>query len=155
MKKQLPTDSIANELTGSSVFFANGKPVAVPQPHTVDPALDTDHDSRPGSNHAPTVAGNHATVPPQPQDEPSFGQEAGDLEAIRQVVKQVGKEAATYRLTREEKQQLGELVYRYGQQGYRTSENEITRIAINWLLRDQRSRGPQSVLAQLLDALHR
>ena len=153
MKKQLPTDGIANELTGSSVFFANGQPAAETQPHTVAPAVDTDHASRPGSNHAPTVAGNHATVPPS--DESGADQTGDDLESIRQVVKQVGKEAATYRLTREEKQQLGELVYRYGQQGYRTSENEITRIAINWLLRDQRSRGPQSVLAQLLDALHR
>jgi hypothetical protein len=75
-------------------------------------------------------------------------------ETIRKAVKQIGKEAATYRFSAEEKQTLADIVYTYGRQGYRTSENEITRIAVNWLILDYQERGKQSVLSRLLDALH-
>ncbi len=63
------------------------------------------------------------------------------LEEMRQAVKQLGKEAATHRFTPEEKRTLADLVYTYNRQGYRTSENEITRIAVNWLLLDFKERG--------------
>ncbi len=39
-------------------------------------------------------------------------------------------------------------------QGARTSENEITRIAVNWILLDYQKHGPRSVLTQLLASLH-
>jgi len=77
------------------------------------------------------------------------------VEDIRKTVKQIGKEAATHRFTAAEKRQLTKIVYTYERQGYRTSENEITRIAVNWLLQDYQRHGVQSVLAQLLDSLHR
>ena len=76
------------------------------------------------------------------------------VELVRKAVKRVGKEAATYRFTPEEKQHLADIVYTYNRQGYRTSENEITRIAVNWLLWDYQEQGEQSVLARLLRALH-
>ncbi|HEX9597532.1 MAG TPA: hypothetical protein VF982_11680 [Anaerolineales bacterium] len=157
MKKQLPTHLIANELAGSSAFFPNGDTPPVPQTIPIpreEPAINN-HDAKPSANHDTTVASNHATMPPRQQDGVSPEETERGIEPIRQVVKQVGKEAATYRLTREEKRWLGELVYRFGQKGYRTSENEITRIAINWLLRDHQAHGAKSVLAQLLEALHR
>jgi hypothetical protein len=76
------------------------------------------------------------------------------VEGVRKAVKRVGKEAATYRFTPEEKQHLADIVYTYGRQGYRTSENEITRIAVNWLLWDYQEQGEHSVLARLLKVLH-
>ena len=157
MKKQLPTHLIANELAGSSAFFPNGDTPPVPQTIPIpreEPAINN-HDAKPSANHDTTVASNHATMPPRQHDEPVATQAEYDIEVIRQVVRQVGKEAATYRLTHGEKQWLGELVYHFGQKGYRTSENEIARIAINWLLRDHQAHGTKSVLAQLLEALHR
>jgi len=76
------------------------------------------------------------------------------LEEVRRVVKQLGKEAATFRLTGQEKRTLADLVYTYHRQGYRTSENEITRIAVNWLLLDFQEAGEGSVLARILERLH-
>jgi len=35
-----------------------------------------------------------------------------------------------------------------------TNENEITRIAVNWILLDYQKHGPRSVLTQLLASLH-
>jgi hypothetical protein len=75
---------------------------------------------------------------------------ASTLAEIRRALTQPGKVAATYRFTKEEKRALRELVYTYGGAGVHTSENEITRIAVNWLLEDHRRRGQDSVLAQVL-----
>jgi hypothetical protein len=75
------------------------------------------------------------------------------LKALRQAVRQIGKEAATYRFTREEKEQLTETIYAASRAGIKTCENEIVRIAVNWLIADQRARGERSVLAQAWKAL--
>jgi hypothetical protein len=75
------------------------------------------------------------------------------LKPLRQAVRQIGKEASTYRFTREEKDKLAETIYTQGRAGIRTCENEIVRIAVNWLIADQQARGEISVLAQALKAL--
>lgn len=182
MKKQLPIAGIANELSGASAFFPKqGSPSTQPSPPThedhVEPSRVVHRDPRaipqpenfaqpsnPKSaqeqqespndlphDQAIVQPSNHDTMPPRHQAAviPSL------MEAIRKVVKQVGKEAATHRFTAEEKRKLAEIVYTYERQGYRTSENEITRIAVNWLLFDYDEHGANSVLARLLDSLHR
>ncbi len=72
---------------------------------------------------------------------------------IRHAVKELGKEAATYRFTKMEKDALKDLVYIYGRQGVKTSENEIARIAINWLFEDNKASGEQSIIHLVLKAL--
>jgi len=192
MKKQLPTNAIANELSGASVFFQ--KPVATPEPETPPPHSNAvapqsvDKQQNDKTDRATSVtqpqkqvaeiksstnqtdvvtASNHATMPPRNQESSvASHQEAGHavphapmlpvlLETIRKTVRQVGKEAATYRLTEEEKQHLADIVYTYKRRGYRTSDNELARIAINWLILDYQEEGEQSVLARVLEALHR
>ena len=76
------------------------------------------------------------------------------LEAVRKAVKQVGKEAATQRLTLEEKQALADIEYSYQRQGIRTSGNEIMRIATNYIIRDYRKNGENSVLAKIIKQLN-
>lgn len=88
-----------------------------------------------------TVSRHHATTPPP-------------IEPIRRAVKQIGKEAATHRFTTEEKRAIADIVYTLGQQGYRTSENEIARIAINSLLLDYQEHGEQSILYCVIKALN-
>lgn len=193
MKKQLPTDAIANELSGASVFF--GRPSALPTaelpPTTIaaEPQLATKQpsgnenryentetpQSQTESNNVKsslkqsdeTIPSNHATMPPRNQAMPvAHHQESLQpvphapmlpvpLESIRKIVRQFGKEAATYRLTEEEKQHLADIVYTYKRRGYRTSDNELARIAINWLILEYQEQGEQSVLARVLEALHR
>ncbi len=167
MRKQLPTAGITNELAGSSVFFT-APPVAEPtqavaavetavftgveqQEATTPPiTAPAENDTVPPRNHATTPSANGATVatandaPPDP----------ALLEAVRKTTKQIGKEAATHRFTAAEKQMIAEIVYTCARQGTRTSENEITRIAVNWLLLDYQTHGQRSVLTQLLASLH-
>jgi hypothetical protein len=78
---------------------------------------------------------------------------AETIAAIRKVVKTLGKEVSFVRLTPEEKAQLTDIVYAYKRQGQKTTENEINRIAINFLLFDYHQNGEQSVLARALAAL--
>ncbi|MCI0711196.1 MAG: hypothetical protein L0154_13645 [Chloroflexi bacterium] len=93
---------------------------------------------------------HHATVvdtmPPRDHDTM--------VETIRKAVKEFGKEAATHRFTAEEKKQIADLLYIYKQQGLRTSENEVARIAINFLLNDHRENGENSILYKVLKALN-
>jgi hypothetical protein len=76
-------------------------------------------------HHDTVVSLNHDTT--TPQDDYNI------FELVRKSVKQIGKEAATHRFTLEEKNELADIEYTYKRQGIRTSENEITRIAINYL----------------------
>jgi hypothetical protein len=77
------------------------------------------------------------------------------IELIRKAVKDVGKESATYRFTPEEKKALLELAFTYKVQGCKTSENEITRIAINFILEDHKQNGRNSILEKVLQALNK
>jgi hypothetical protein len=75
------------------------------------------------------------------------------IETIRKAVKGVGKDSATYRFTPEEKKAMLEISFSYKMQGYKTSENELVRIAINFILEDQKQNGRNSVLQKVLDEL--
>ena len=90
------------------------------------------------SNHASMHAGMQETL----------------IELIRKAVKDIGKESATYRFTPEEKKALLELTFTYKVQGFKTSENELTRIAINFILEDHKQNGRNSILEKVLQALN-
>ena len=89
---------------------------------------------------------DHDTVIPRHHDT--------TVESIRKAVKQFGKEAATHRFTREEKQKIAELIFAYSSKGIRTSENEIARIAVNFLVEDHKQNGKDSILDQVLKLLN-
>jgi hypothetical protein len=93
-----------------------------------------------------SLSSNHATMQPDNQDDV--------IEYIRQAVRQTGKEAGTYRITREEKKALLEICYSCRIAGIRTSENEITRIALNYLIRDHKSNPKDSILERMMEAIH-
>jgi hypothetical protein len=96
--------------------------------------------------HDTTVSRYHDTTQPQ-----VYGVA---IELVRKAVKEFGKEAATHRFTDTEKKQIADLIYTYKNQGTRTSENEITRIAVNFIVEDYRVNGENSVLHKILAALN-
>jgi hypothetical protein len=136
MKKQLPTDMISNELSESSVFFP--KAAVTEQAQTEEPEQTTSPASTGERKIAEELASYQASL----------------IATIRKTVRQLGKEVSFVRLTPEEKQQLADIVYTYKRQGVRTSENEINRIAINFLLEDYLAHGQASILAKVLEALY-
>src|SRR5512132_3428645 len=95
-----------------------------------------------------------ATMPSRNQDTTVAHSQDDILDVVRKAVRQIGKEAATHRFTLDEKNSLAEIEYTYRRQGIRTSENEITRIAINYLIEDYRTHGDSSLLAKTLKRLN-
>jgi hypothetical protein len=76
------------------------------------------------------------------------------IEMIRKSVKELGKEAATHRFTVEEKRGVSDLIYAYKGTGIKTHENEVARIALNYILEDYKQNGKNSILDQVLRALN-
>lgn len=77
------------------------------------------------------------------------------VEAIRSALKEIEKEAATYRLTQEEKKGIEKLIYVSKRKNIKTSVNEITRIGINYILYDYKRKGKDSLLDRVIMALNR
>ena len=75
------------------------------------------HDTAPPRNRGTTVARNRD---PGASDA---------VQRIRKATRQIGKEA------------LADIIYRYGRLGLKTSEKEVVRIAVNWLLGDHGALG--------------
>ena len=178
MKKTYNIDSITNELEGASLFFSKSstpppsnevkkadviipKSPASEKPEEKVREVKIKRENKPlprarAKQETNAVmkdslhASNNAIM--QASNQP-FNQET-IIETIRKAVKDVGKDSATCRFTPEEKKALLELGFSYKMLGYKTSENELTRIAINFLLEDHRQNGKNSVLQRVLDALN-
>lgn len=67
---------------------------------------------------------------------------------------EIGKEAATHRFTQEEKKAITDIIYAYRNRGTKTTENEITRIAVNFIIHDNRENWKNSILDKSLKALN-
>ena len=149
MIKHLNEDAMRSELNGSA-FFSSSQP-SHQQPRVSD-KTPRDHDTRPNTDQD----SKHETVTPRHRGPttPSSLDDSQVVETIRRAVHQLGKEDATYRFTSEEKKALADVVYTYGAADIKTSQNEITRIGINWLMEDYRANGAASVLARVLERLN-
>ncbi len=161
MKKPLNVTSIANELDQGSVFFrekskqpspphpapAPNEPILAPQKKPAKPRTPaiTNNDQQ-SQNISSMHASNHASMLANHPD--------ALIETVRKTVKQIGKETTFLRLTPEEKEQLREIDYTYKRRGIKTSENEISRIGLKFLLEDYKAHGEASILARVLAALN-
>ena len=156
-KKNLNPAALVNELKGGSSFFParqqepNNHKEAIPpiRPAQPKPKPKSDRptpDTVIPRNHDTMTPSNHGIMTPPLEDEL--------LETVRKAVKQIGKEAATQRLTLDEKQGLVDIEYSYKRQGIKTSGNEIMRIATNYIIKDFRHNGENSILAKVLRKLN-
>lgn len=146
-----------NELDNSPLF--QSKPTTVPKD---DDSSISNKQTRPRSvnpKRIDTVIPRHhdttvSTMQPRHHDTVIPEDEDAILDVVRKAVKQIGKEAATHRFTLDEKSLLADIEYTYKRKGIRTSENEITRIAINYFIQDYQRNGDSSLLATILQRLH-
>ena len=72
---------------------------------------------------------------------------------IAKSVREVGKEVCTYRLTQKEKTALVEIIYHFRMRNCRLSENEIARIAINFLIEDFKADKNTCMLSSIVEAM--
>ena len=171
MKKRLNIDQIQSELRGGSAFFPGytggdhspTDPSQEPNPADSSPPVEAppyqdNKTSAPPAQHSPdgdtVIPRHHDTMQPRHRDTTASWPREAIVEVVRKAVKQIGKEAATHRFTLEEKNHLADIEYTYKRRGIRTSENEITRIAINYFIEDYRQHGEESLLATILKRLN-
>lgn len=155
-KKTLSTEGITNELAGASVFFtppeaAKARPArqeVVKQKTSSPPAETPATPKKPAKapKRESELSGYHAIK--------QAGYPDSIIEGIRKAVKLAGKEPFFGRFTPEEKRMLADLAYSYKRAGVKTSENEIVRIALNFLVNDHQENGANSLLERILKALH-
>lgn len=75
------------------------------------------------------------------------------IASIRRTVRATGKEVVYVRLTPSEKAQLADIVYTYKRLGQRTTDTEVGRIAVNYIIQDYTNNGENSILARVLASL--
>ncbi len=97
------------------------------------------------SHHDTEVSRHHGVMVSRYQDT--------TVEFIRRAVKEFGKEAATHRFTLAEKRAIANVVHSLNMQGVRTTENEVTRIAINFVIDEFNRQEKDSLLGLVLQAL--
>lgn len=181
-KKQLQVEGIMNELEGASLFFnkspslpLSNSPVVVPVPteSTASPPIPEIPHPQPVEpivtkstvlakniiNNQDSVQKDHNVSGLASKQASTHNTKTNDpVEAIRKTVKQMGKEVLFIRVTPDEKHELGSIVYAFNEmyrgEGRKTSENEIGRIGLNFLLQDYQENGNNSILARVLAALN-
>jgi hypothetical protein len=163
MNKRLDGSAITNELK-QSVFFHSKEEKQPEKPKQFiasdaqkkggPPLPSSARDTVVSRHHDIMVPRDHDTAPSSiPSPLVPYSQET--VEHLRGAVKQLGKEAATHRFTVGEKRALKSIAFEYANKDIQTSENEITRIAVNFLLDDYRQRKEHSLLARVLDSLNK
>lgn len=168
-KKTIDTSKITNDLQGASSFFGksdknatrkDAKKVSRSQSPKSSPAITPPMPESSVIYEAPAAASseNKQDAGEATQDSERDGAELASLHAsmlasIRGVVRKIGKESVYVRVTPEEKVRLSDIVYTLKREGVRTTENEVSRIALNYLIEDYKLNGERSMLAQVIEAL--
>jgi hypothetical protein len=169
MKKQLDTAGITNELAGASAFFTRPpsppattpakadkttrqQPSTAPTEHPVSAPVRVE-DNQPDEASIPALTERPAGKQTSMKASTLARYHDSLIETIRKAVKHPGREVTFVRLTPEEKRQLADIVYTYKRQGVKTSENEISRIAMSYLLEDYKANGQESILAKVIASL--
>lgn len=104
--------------------------------------------------HKPEQPSSSDTTTPRYHDTTVSQYQETIFGLVRKAVKELGKEAATHRFTLEEKRAISDIIYTYKNNGIKTSENEIARISVNFIIEDYRENGENSILHKILKALN-
>jgi hypothetical protein len=156
MKKRINSEALMQEFEEGSAFFRKPPADIPPPPVPPEPVLPPLPVSDPPAAELRDLASERDTTVPRHHDTmtPRYHETDPLFEKTRRAVKHLGKEAATHRFTLEEKRMLKKIEHEYALKGIRTSENEITRIAINYLCEEYKNNKESSILAKVLALLN-
>ena len=153
-KKKLNTQAVINELRGQSAFFKSSPQLTPPPDGSPRRKKRGKGKNKTGKPKTTKSSGSHGATKPRDHDTTVSRYHDTIFELIRKAVKEFGKEAATHRFTGQEKKAVADIIYAYKNRGFKTSENEITRIAVNFIINDYKENGENSVLDTVLRALN-
>ncbi len=104
------------------------------------------------TKQASTISRKHDITIPRKSD--SATDSSDYIEVVRKAVKSLGKEASFHRFTADEKAAIVDILYALKKKGIDTSENEITRIALNYLVWEHHQNKQTSILSRVLERLN-
>ena len=140
-----------------SPFFATPEPknevTTPPSANTPVQKVEPEKITKPKKNKTEQPSNSDTTTPRYHDTTVSRYQET-IFPLVRKAVKELGKEAATHRFTLEEKRAIADIIYTYKNDGIKTSENQIARISVNFIIEDYRANGANSILHKILEALN-
>jgi hypothetical protein len=149
-KKKIDVDKVASELREGSVFFR--PPTEGPTEGPVDRETARRPDGTTPRQRGARTSGHQDSAPARRRD--ATPDKPGDrVTTLGSAVQELGTRRTTIRFSRPEKTALKEIIHTYDRRDIRTTENELTRIAVNWLVEDYREQGERSVLAQVVAQL--
>ncbi len=170
MVKKLNVTGITNELQGASVFFPS-HPTPLPSPTPKEEPIETvtlpplppvevvplkNETVVPTEAVAPEIQKpvvkekKKASVQSREQASKLASYHASVLAKINKAVREIGKEVSYTRLTQEEKRRVLDIIYSFKSTGVKTTENELMRIALNFLLEDYDLQKKGSILHKVL-----
>jgi hypothetical protein len=157
-KKKIDVDKVASELREGSVFFRpptegpTEGPVDRETARRPDGTTPRRHDATTSRQRGARTSGHQDSAPARRRD--ATPDKPGDrVTTLGSAVQELGTRRTTIRFSRPEKTALKEIIHTYDRRDIRTTENELTRIAVNWLVEDYREQGERSVLAQVVAQL--
>jgi len=140
-----------------SPFFAPAPPKVEPitPPSAIPPVQKIEPEKIKKTNKQKTEqSSKRDTTTPRYHDTTVSRYHETIIELVRKAIKEFGKEAATHRFTLAEKRAVADIIYTYKNNGIKTSENEIARISVNFIIEDYRENGEQSILHKILEVLN-
>ncbi len=143
-KPKLKVEAMAEEI-GPVAVFARRAPAAEPALEPVELPSPTPTPDKQADIEANMSASDTASTLASSSEEM--------VTAIRRVIRHSGKEVVYVRLTPEEKKKLARITFNYKERGQKTSDTEIGRIAVNYIINDYEQNAEQSLLAKVLDSL--
>jgi hypothetical protein len=128
-------------------------PASKPVPTEQDTKLATEKESNKSTTSDVTTSRNHESNMARRRDV-SSAVDDDFIEEVRKAVRLVGTNNSSHRLTNEEKEAITDIIYALKKKGLNTNENQIARIAIDYLIADFRKNKQSSFLTRMLERLN-
>lgn len=77
------------------------------------------------------------------------------LDSVRREVSKTGSIPSLYRLNRSEKSRLAQLTFQLKSEGYKVSDTDIVRIALNYVLEDEEATATGGIVRRIIQRLKR
>ncbi len=96
------------------------------------------------------LSSNHAIMVADHQNRKKSSYQNNIIKEIRKMISEIGKESSTYRISKGEKKLLLSIIYELRMNGIKTSENQMIRIGLNYVVQDYlKSKGNSMLLKTL------
>jgi hypothetical protein len=134
-------------LADSPFFQASPQPIQEPK---VDVDSTQTKPEKVAGNGDVTTPRRRDTMASRRHDATTPKKFAVDEQKLAETLKEVGRERTSLRMTEDEKAGVAQIVYNLRAEGVKLSENDVFRVALNFVLEDYEFNTPNSLIESVL-----